>query len=41
MLVAIQVPDSEMDEFRERASGVGYDYAVVTDDEAFRLLMHF
>lgn len=32
---------SEMDEFQERADGLGYDYAMVTNDEAFRLLMHF
>ncbi|KAK4793434.1 hypothetical protein SAY86_023869 [Trapa natans] len=41
VLVAIQVPDSEMNEFKQRASDLGYDYEVVVNDDAFRLLMHF
>ncbi|KAJ6331330.1 hypothetical protein OIU76_009835 [Salix suchowensis] len=40
VLVGIQVPQSEMDEFRSRASSLGYDYVVVTDDNDFHLLMH-
>ncbi|KAG5243273.1 threonine dehydratase biosynthetic [Salix suchowensis] len=40
VLVGIQVPQSEMDEFRNRASSLGYDYVVVTDDNDFHLLMH-
>ncbi|OWM69662.1 threonine dehydratase biosynthetic, chloroplastic [Punica granatum] len=41
VLVAIQVPSNEMNEFRERADHLGYDYAVVTNDEAFGLLTHY
>ncbi|KAK4766324.1 hypothetical protein SAY87_007966 [Trapa incisa] len=41
VLVGIQIPNSEMNEFHERARNVGYDYVLVTDDEAFRLLMHY
>ncbi|XP_030522022.1 threonine dehydratase biosynthetic, chloroplastic-like [Rhodamnia argentea] len=41
VLVGIQVTQTEMDEFQERADDLGYDYALVTNDEAFRLLMHF
>ncbi|XP_062117431.1 threonine dehydratase biosynthetic, chloroplastic isoform X2 [Humulus lupulus] len=40
VLVGIQVPSSEMDEFHSRADGVGYEYIVVTNDCDFRLLMH-
>ncbi|KAF5737505.1 threonine dehydratase biosynthetic chloroplastic [Tripterygium wilfordii] len=40
VLVGIQVASSEMDEFHSRASGLGYDYVVVTDDDDFLLLMH-
>lgn len=40
VLVGIQVPSSEMDEFRHRADGLGYEYTVVTHDGHFRLLMH-
>ncbi|PON56139.1 Threonine dehydratase [Parasponia andersonii] len=40
VLVGIQVPGSEMDEFHDRADGVGYEYLVVTNDGDFRLLMH-
>ncbi|KAM7264189.1 hypothetical protein ACFE04_001872 [Oxalis oulophora] len=40
VLVGIQVPKCEMDEFQTRAKGLGYDYVVVTDDIDFRLLMH-
>ncbi|KAJ1419476.1 Tryptophan synthase beta subunit-like PLP-dependent enzyme [Sesbania bispinosa] len=40
ILVGIQVPKSEMDEFHERANRLGYDYKVVTNDDDFQLLMH-
>ncbi|KAK6140107.1 hypothetical protein DH2020_026105 [Rehmannia glutinosa] len=39
VLVGIQVPDSEMDEFRDRANSLGYEYEVETRNEAFQLLM--
>ncbi|KAL5545980.1 hypothetical protein UlMin_005667 [Ulmus minor] len=40
VLVGIQVPKLEMDEFHTRADSLGYEYVVVTDDADFRLLMH-
>ncbi|EEF33728.1 threonine dehydratase/deaminase, putative [Ricinus communis] len=40
ILVGIQVPESEMEEFHSRANSVGYGYVVVTDDNNFQLLMH-
>ncbi|KAF9680199.1 hypothetical protein SADUNF_Sadunf06G0096400 [Salix dunnii] len=40
VLVGIQVPQSEMDEFCSRANSLGYDYVIVTDDNDFHLLMH-
>lgn len=40
MLVGIQVPENEMDEFHSRANSVGYDYVIVTDDINYQLLMH-
>ncbi|POO01846.1 Threonine dehydratase [Trema orientale] len=40
VLVGIQVPGSEMDEFHDLADAVGYEYVVVTNDGDFRLLMH-
>ncbi|OIV94433.1 hypothetical protein TanjilG_25495 [Lupinus angustifolius] len=40
VLVGIQVPQSEMDEFRDRATKLGYDYTVVNNDNVFQLLMH-
>lgn len=39
VLVGIQVRDSEMDEFRDRANDLGYEYEVETRNEAFQLLM--
>ncbi|KAM7255175.1 hypothetical protein ACFE04_020416 [Oxalis oulophora] len=39
VLVGFQVPKSDMDEFQTRAENLGYDYAMVTDDVDFRLLM--
>ncbi|KAL7096731.1 hypothetical protein ACP275_10G098100 [Erythranthe tilingii] len=39
VLVGIQVSDSEMDEFRDRADSLGYEYEVETGNEAFQLLM--
>ncbi|CAB4287291.1 unnamed protein product [Prunus armeniaca] len=40
VLVGIQVARGDIDEFQARASSLGYDYAVVTDDDEFNLLMH-
>ncbi|PSR98480.1 Threonine dehydratase [Actinidia chinensis var. chinensis] len=40
VLVGIQVAQTEMDEFQSRANGLGYDYVVESDNEAFQLLMH-
>ncbi|KAK7345449.1 hypothetical protein VNO77_16053 [Canavalia gladiata] len=40
VLVGIQVPKSEMDEFHDRANRLGYDYKVVNNDDDFQLLMH-
>lgn len=40
VLVGIQVPKSEMDEFHDRANKLGYDYKVVNNDDDFQLLMH-
>lgn len=40
VLVGIQVPSSEMEEFNDRATGLGYDYNVLSDDLFFKLLMH-
>ncbi|KAL5740693.1 hypothetical protein ACOSP7_029575 [Xanthoceras sorbifolium] len=40
VLVGIQVLKNEMEEFRDRANNLGYDYVVVTDDNNFQLLMH-
>ncbi|KAI7751508.1 hypothetical protein M8C21_022420 [Ambrosia artemisiifolia] len=39
VLVGIQVPSNELDEFRYHASNLGFEYAVETDNEAFQLLM--
>lgn len=41
VLVGVQVPQSEMDEFHDRANGLGYDYKVVNTDDDFQLLMHW
>ncbi|CAL0311786.1 unnamed protein product [Lupinus luteus] len=38
VLVGMHVPQNEMDEFRDRANKLGYDYTVVNDDHAFQLL---
>ncbi|KAK4761928.1 hypothetical protein SAY87_029812 [Trapa incisa] len=38
VLVAIQVPDSEMNEFKQRARDIGYDYELVVNDDGFRLV---
>ncbi|MED6162128.1 Threonine dehydratase biosynthetic, chloroplastic [Stylosanthes scabra] len=40
VLVGIQVPKNEMDEFHGSANGLGYDYTVVNNDDDFQLLMH-
>lgn len=39
MLVGIQVAHTEMDEFRDRANSLGYEYELESDNEAFQLLM--
>ncbi|XP_068638284.1 threonine dehydratase 1 biosynthetic, chloroplastic-like [Aristolochia californica] len=39
VLVGIQVPASEMDEFQEHARNLGYEYALEMNNEAFHLLM--
>ncbi|CAM8920056.1 unnamed protein product [Rhodiola kirilowii] len=39
VLVGIQVPKSEMDEFMWRADQIGYQYTIESDNEAFQLLM--
>jgi len=40
VLVGIQVPEQEMEEFKNRAKALGYDYFLVSDDDYFKLLMH-
>ncbi|KAG9449536.1 hypothetical protein H6P81_009501 [Aristolochia fimbriata] len=40
VLVGIQVPSSEMEEFQVRALNLGYEYALEMDNEAFQLLLH-
>ncbi|KAJ4980123.1 hypothetical protein NE237_010903 [Protea cynaroides] len=40
VLVGIQVPSAEMDEFKDLANSVGYEYAIETNNKAFQLLMH-
>ncbi|XP_057423477.1 threonine dehydratase biosynthetic, chloroplastic-like isoform X2 [Lotus japonicus] len=40
ILVGIQVPRNEMDEFHGRANRLGYEYKVVNNDDDFQLLMH-
>ncbi|GAU31229.1 hypothetical protein TSUD_210860 [Trifolium subterraneum] len=40
VLVGMQVPSSEMDEFHDQANRLGYEYNVVIDDLFFQLLMH-
>ncbi|KAL2323158.1 hypothetical protein Fmac_027537 [Flemingia macrophylla] len=40
VLVGIQVPKNEMDEFHNRAKRLGYDYKVVNNEDDFQLLMH-
>ncbi|KAK4478694.1 hypothetical protein RD792_014188 [Penstemon davidsonii] len=39
VLVGIQVAETEMDEFQNRANSLGYEYEVETTNEAFQLLM--
>ncbi|XP_010242986.1 PREDICTED: threonine dehydratase biosynthetic, chloroplastic [Nelumbo nucifera] len=38
VLVGIQVASNEMEEFKDRANTLGYDYMIETSNEAFRLL---
>ncbi|GAB4856522.1 Threonine dehydratase biosynthetic, chloroplastic [Ancistrocladus abbreviatus] len=40
VLVGIQVPPSEMVEFRYRADNLGYLYALETSNEVYEILMH-
>uniref|UniRef100_A0A2P2JHQ1 threonine ammonia-lyase n=1 Tax=Rhizophora mucronata TaxID=61149 RepID=A0A2P2JHQ1_RHIMU len=40
VLVGIQVPLGEMNEFQNCANNLGYDYEIVTNDHQFQLLMH-
>lgn len=40
VLVGLQVASNEIDEFKQRANNLGYEYAVETCNEAFQLLMH-
>ncbi|CAH9110011.1 unnamed protein product [Cuscuta epithymum] len=40
VLVGLQVVDNELEEFKHRASSLGYGYAVETENDAFQLLMH-
>lgn len=39
VLVGIQVPSGELNEFRYHANNLGYEYELETDNEAFQLLM--
>lgn len=38
-MVGIQVPDSEIGEFRDSADNLGYEYEIEMNNEAFQLLM--
>lgn len=40
VLVGIQVPQDEVNEFQEQANTLGYEYAVESLNEAFQLIMH-
>ncbi|KAF3514186.1 hypothetical protein HID58_053505 [Brassica napus] len=40
VLVGIQVSDQEIEEFRNRAQVLGYEYVLVSEDAIFNLLMH-
>ncbi|CAI9118614.1 OLC1v1020206C1 [Oldenlandia corymbosa var. corymbosa] len=40
VLVGIQVAESEMDEFRDRANALGYEYEVEDSNKTFKLLMY-
>lgn len=39
VLVGIQVSETEMGEFRDRANKLGYEYEIESRNEAFQLLM--
>lgn len=39
VLVGFQIPTSEMEEFQNRANGLGYSYMEETSNYAFQLLM--
>nr|XP_016455948.1 PREDICTED: threonine dehydratase biosynthetic, chloroplastic-like [Nicotiana tabacum] len=40
VLVGIQVPEAEFDEFQGRAANLGYEYVVESLNDAFKLIMH-
>lgn len=40
VLVGIQVPSSEVDDFRERADNLGFMYAIENGNEVYEVLMH-
>jgi len=40
VLVGIQIPLSEMDEFQEQADNLGYLYALENINQVYDLLMH-
>ncbi|KAA8518652.1 hypothetical protein F0562_016126 [Nyssa sinensis] len=40
VLVGIQVAQTEVDEFHDRAKSLGYEYTVESTNQAFQLLMH-
>ncbi|KAL0719606.1 hypothetical protein Bca4012_068930 [Brassica carinata] len=40
VLVGIQVSEQDMEEFRNRAQVLGYEYVLVSEDTVFKLLMH-
>ncbi|PWA68842.1 threonine dehydratase biosynthetic protein [Artemisia annua] len=40
VLIGIQVPSIELNEFRSSANDLGYDYEIESDNEGFQLLMH-
>ncbi|PWA50398.1 threonine dehydratase biosynthetic protein [Artemisia annua] len=40
VLIGIQVPSIELNEFRSSANDLGYEYEIESDNEGFQLLMH-
>nr|XP_043610613.1 threonine dehydratase 1 biosynthetic, chloroplastic-like [Erigeron canadensis] len=39
VLIGIQIPSTELNEFRSCANNLGYDYEIETDNQGFQLLM--